>query len=94
MKKPCSVRIYDYFSLFSRDAAYGLAPHTTPLGLGRTLSESRLRRPPFSILFKMPITTTKLSTNENEPAMDEAIAGPYAGSEPGISGIGRDRLKT
>ena len=93
-EEPCSVRIYDYFSLFFQGCRLRLAPHTTPLGLGRTLSESRLRRPPFSILFKMPITTTKLSTNENEPAMDEAIAGPYAGTEPGISGIGRDRPKT
>jgi hypothetical protein len=67
--------------------------HDSP-GLGRTLPGSRLRRLPFGILFKMPITTTKLSTNENEPAMDEAIAGPYAGTEPGISGIGRDRPKT
>ena len=82
-----------FLALFPGMPPTACAAHD-PLGLGRTLSERRLRRLPFSILFKMPITTTKLSTNENEPAMDEAIAGPHAGTEPGISGIGRDRPKT
>jgi hypothetical protein len=75
-EEPCSVRIYDYFSLFFQGSRIRIAPHTISLGLGRTLSERRLRRLPFSILFKMPITTTKLSKNENAPAMDEATASP------------------
>jgi hypothetical protein len=89
-----SIRLYDYFSLFFQGCRPRLASPTTPPGLGRTPPENRLRRVSFGILFKMPITTTKLSTNENEPAKDEAFASPYAGTEPGISGIGRDRPKT
>jgi hypothetical protein len=75
-EEPCSVRIYDYFSLFFQGCRLRLAPNAISLGLGRTLPERRLRRLPFSILFKMPITTTKLSKNENAPAMDEATASP------------------
>ena len=82
-----------FLALFPGMPPTTCAEHDSP-GPWENAFREPLETAPFSILFKMPITTTKLSTNENEPAMDEAIAGPYAGTEPGISGIGRDRPKT
>ena len=44
-----------------------------PRAFGRTPPENRLRRISFGILFKMPITTTKLSKNGNGPTMDKPL---------------------
>jgi hypothetical protein len=65
-----------FLALINQGRRTRLSPHASPPSLGRTLPESRLRRLSFGILFKMPITTTKLSTNENEPTMAEATASP------------------
>ncbi len=54
--------------------------------LGRTLPESRLRRLPFGILFKMPTTTTGLSMNENEPARREPCRPVRGNRTPGKQG--------
>jgi len=58
------------FSLFFRGPSPAVSRATRSPSLGRTLPESRLRRLPFGILFKMPTTTTKLSKNKTSRRCD------------------------
>ena len=63
-----------FLALCVKDNGRDLRHERHPRAFGRTPPETRLRRISFGILFKMPITTTKLSKNYDSPAMDEAIA--------------------
>jgi hypothetical protein len=52
-----------FLALCVKDNDRDLRHERHPRAFGRTPPENRLRRISFGILFKMPITTTKLSKN-------------------------------